>query len=343
MSITRGTFAADSPPTSEPERFIAWASQQGVDRAGTAPFYEVARRLFDAAGSTRVTAEVTDSVIWQEESAGSPEHRIRLIRAVASAMTQYQGSGAAGSAETARAPGHVSGRPTVEALRAMIDGCIQNQHRRMLRAEPRGAECKTVLEVAPLCPASQLGVKKGDLLMSVNMTKAVEYQTDGLFEAGAHEWEFYLRDSRELLQVKTNGLPMGMVLGPTAASAQAGYKMDADDLMALWELGEYQAVHDRARSVVGKTTGLFGGRKGNRECAEYPVLGAALIELGNAEEGFEILQDFLEHYAQGWTRNYAGIALYYFAWPRWRATALRQESLRSTPTTCSSATRRSSS
>ena len=304
---------ADTVSTPQLVQFVDWATQNRVPGADTAEFEEAARTLWAETGATRLTPAIIDSVIWQEERAGRPEHRLQLLRAVGRAITDYEDTGALVPAVASERASSV-GRPTIDELRRRIGDCIIDLDRTSARPEPRLAACRTVLEVAPLCPASQAGVKRGDLVVSVDMAPAVIYNLEAPFRSGTSEWEVYLRESQQIVRIKTNGAPIGMRLGPTAASVQAGYKMDAEDLLSLWEMGEYRAVLDRARSVVGKTTGgLFGARKGNRDCPEYALLGACLIEVGESDEGFEILHDYLESYADRWTRNYSGLALYYYA------------------------------
>jgi hypothetical protein len=282
------------------EEFLQWAARANIPRAATPLFREAAKTLLEAAGAARVSPAIADAVVWQEESRGAPEVRLQALRKAGEALVRFENEvePSAKAAGSASAVGH---RPTIEAVRQLIGRCIVRSERTAAPSPPRIAQCRRVMEVAPLCPASELGVRRGDLVVSIDVEPAALRAVDNL--CAACDWELYLASSKELVRATTNGVPLGIRLGPTGEAMKAGVRSDSADVLALWDMGEYQILHDRCRAVVAA----------DRDCPEYVLLGAALMELGRSDEGFGIIVDFLDHYAQRWVSEYTGVGLYYVA------------------------------
>ncbi len=245
-----------------------------------------------------------------------PAEEVRTLPSATSlaAAAERSRAGAGESRSPSAAQRLVSlGSPTIEALRTRIRTAISRSERTPAPVSPRLVHCRVVIDVAPVSPASELGLRPGDLIVAIDGVPAAQCTIQSGWDVPARAWEFFLKAPREFVGVETNGAPLGIRCGPTVAAARIGSPVSPLDLLSLWERGEHEVLRDRCRDVVGPGPRRLGEDHLEHDRPEYVLLGAALIELGDRHAGLAIVRDYLQHFARHFAREFTGLALYYVA------------------------------
>jgi hypothetical protein len=175
--------------------------------------------------------------------------------------------------------------------------------------------------VASGSPADELGLSKGDLLISVNGASANEVDVLATLVKTNHmTYEFYQPDNQSLLRVECNNMPLGFeVEGQSEGMVQLFEKRgmyDWSDLMKLWERGEWVLLA-RASQAVHQVSGfnrlirLF--KPYHQASGEVLMMGAAMYEQGQIAEGIKWINLFIEELIAGFTTDYHAVAFYYKA------------------------------
>ncbi|MGE3808341.1 MAG: PDZ domain-containing protein, partial [Gemmataceae bacterium] len=194
-------------------------------------------------------------------------------------------------------------------------------------AAPDEARCLRVDQLAKGGPAGQAGVQAGDLVVEIDGVPAFECPLS--LQATTRpptRHDFFSRSRQELLKLETTGIDLGAVFKPTAASIlgrynpAAGFTGDPEDLLELWQAGDWTALEELSLATVGveKAGGLLGIFKSARPRRDvnHPallLLGAARYELGRHEEGIDLILDYHERFAPDWTMEYDAVAIHYMA------------------------------
>lgn len=170
-------------------------------------------------------------------------------------------------------------------------------------------------KVAPGSPAESLGLQVGDVLLAINGHSALIVDIgEVLFANKAVDYRFFASNSSEIIQVKTQNIPLGIRTAPSSEGIVGQYLKKGlfatEGLFTLWERGEHEKLRIAAQacnkpSFVGK---LF-GKKADFPPAELMV-GIADIEAGNIEAGFTAIDKFAQ-VMYDWTTDFHGLVHYY--------------------------------
>jgi hypothetical protein len=191
-------------------------------------------------------------------------------------------------------------------IRAQIHELKRTPNVRM----PRPAQCMIVTEVAPRSLAGEAGVAVKDLLVSLDEEPgaALVPQTC-LYRADAHRWVFYSRPRHERIELHATGIEPGVTLQHTPDAIKERYdprKSSPTELEALWEARDWAALEKLSRDTLAA-----GGE--DRDTPALVLLGAALCEVGEHEEGLALVDLYQDRFSSNWTMNFHGIGYYYQA------------------------------
>ncbi len=209
-------------------------------------------------------------------------------------------------------------RGTAVSIDAFVQSGIVVQRRERADGAPDPARCLRVARVAPAGPLASLGVRAGDLLVSIDGKDAGGFDAAmSTLSAATHAYRAYLAADRETLHLET-ALPLGAQLVPTPEAIEASYSFpeDPDRLAALWEAGEWarldrlatRELTKRSGGVVKAITRLAGSEA--RRTPAVVLLGAALYELGRHQEGLALVEEYASEYEKYYTTNFYAIARY---------------------------------
>lgn len=202
------------------------------------------------------------------------------------------------------------------SLDAFVRSGIVAQRREAAGAPPDPAACLRVAKVASAGPLASLGVRTGDLLVSIDGKGAGGSDAEMKdLSAATHAYRFHLVAGRETLHLET-ALPLGAQFVPTPEAIEASYSFpeDSDRLAALWEAGEWARLERLASTELKKRSGgvvrtvvkVAGGDA--RRTPALVLLGAALWEQGRHEEGLALVEEYVSAYETYFTTNYYAIA-----------------------------------
>ena len=192
-----------------------------------------------------------------------------------------------------------------DALERFVASQILNVRRSPTRTAPPLARCLRVKAVAAVSPAAHAGIGPGDLLVSLNGQSAGVLDPE-LFRLRAAErsYVFFRPSSHEKVEVTATRIDPGLELQRTPESVIASYKpetFDVEPLVTLWEAGAWDALE--------KLSGLaLQARKGDRNSPALVFLGAARYELGRRDEGFALVQEYVQKYVRNWTTGFRAVA-----------------------------------
>lgn len=330
----------DADPFVGQRDFYGWLGAQGMPAHQIPLAQEYARAFVDAAGGVPLSSGLIDSVLWAQESAGMAGVRLQLMREVGHAMLRFQVLVPAAWVEAAGTPAPPGGAapmagapvdalpalgtpaPTaeppvepsppvtsswnrnggrIERLRQHIAARVQCQTSRS-RLSPRAADCCRVGDVASLSPASEFGIRKGDLVSMIDGSPASEFRVASVRSCTVHS-----RNSGVLEIRAAQPIHLGFALEDTAVTLKRGFEGDPEVAGSLWELGEYQAIREL---VEPRIKGRFNKIK-EKNTPLYLLWAAAIYELGQHNRAVHAIREWLEEYASGWTSNYAAIGLFY--------------------------------
>lgn len=185
---------------------------------------------------------------------------------------------------------------------------FSDSHVRSVRHEsetspPDAAKCLEVVRVGRISPASRAGVTVKHLLVSVDGSPAAP-QAEALPFERRQDYVFYSRDLCQTTRMTTDGIEIGVALKLAPEAVKATYspaKSDPEMLEILWEAGDWAGLERLAASTV----------KIRRDYPPLVFLGAAAFEQGRKAEGLDMIQEYLQNYARGWTTNFTAVGYYY--------------------------------
>jgi hypothetical protein len=323
--------AANSTAQVPSDPFAQWAHQRGENVALLPYYIEFAQIHRHAAASSRLSSELVDSVIWQEEKSGSARFRVELLRRVGYRLLEYQSeegdkavpadesdqlcevseltqpsasSTAISFLDQQRTANPPIG-PGLQRIRDLLEFRLQI-FKRKADESAREADGLTVSEVANMCPASVAGIRPGDRILAING----EEPTLGLASSYRVRCCTFYSETQGLVDiVAAKEMNLGLSAKRSAQMIWDAYDVDehdAGDLVALWELGEYEAIAEL-------TEDLLGPEYTDRNNPVYLLIGAARYELGDRERGRSLVEVYMKHHVDSWTLNYAAIGWYYLA------------------------------
>jgi hypothetical protein len=192
-------------------------------------------------------------------------------------------------------------------LEAFIESHVKGLRRESAPSPPRPVTCLAVKRVAKACVAKRAGVVAGDLLAMVDRSPASR-QSPKLYDdrTAKRLLSFYSRARRELVELETTGIEIGVELDHTAEGIRSRFKANNVDLKALerlWELGDCKALLELCRAALQQ-----------QAWQETPVLlfeGVGLWEAGQYAQGLERINGYLSRYGSNWTMNFAAIGIHY--------------------------------
>ena len=172
---------------------------------------------------------------------------------------------------------------------------------------PRPASCLSVKKVAKRSIASRAGIATGDLLSLVDGSPASRQSTK-LYDDRAKKrlLTFYSRGRREVVELATTGIEIGIELDQTAEGVRARFKANDVDLTALerlWELADCAALLELSRAALAV--------KGNEDSPALLFEGVGLWESGQYEAGIERVHAYLTRLSRNWTMNFTSIGVHY--------------------------------
>jgi hypothetical protein len=192
-------------------------------------------------------------------------------------------------------------------LAAFIESHVKGLRRESAASPPRPVTCLAVKRVAKQCVAARAGVVAGDLLAMVDRSPASRRSPKLYDDRSAKRLlSFYSRARRELVELETTGIEIGVELDHTAEGIRARFKAHEVDLKALerlWELGECKTLLELCREALRQ-----------QGWQETPVLlfeGVGLWEAGQYAQGLERINGYLSRYGSNWTMNFAAIGIHY--------------------------------
>jgi hypothetical protein len=196
----------------------------------------------------------------------------------------------------------------VPALEAFIESHVKALRSEASERVPRPLTCLAVKKVAKRCVATRAGVAAGDLLSLVDGSPAGRCSPK-LYDDRANKrlLTFYSRARREVVELATSGIEIGVELDYTADAIRTRFKpadVDPSALERLWELGECRALLELSRAALAFA--------GNEKTPALLFEGVGLWEAGEYASGLERVQAYVERYGRDWTMNFAAIALHYF-------------------------------
>jgi hypothetical protein len=192
-------------------------------------------------------------------------------------------------------------------LNAFIESHVKALRRETGAREPRPVTCLAVRKVAKSCVATRAGVAPGDLLSLVDGSPASRHSSRLYDDRAAKRLlTFYCRSRRELVELATTGIEVGVELAYTAEAIRARFKPDDPDFFALermWELGDCAALLELSRTALAV--------KGNQETPALLFEGVGLWEAGEHQQGLERMQSYVTRFGKNWTMNFVSIAIHY--------------------------------
>jgi hypothetical protein len=192
-------------------------------------------------------------------------------------------------------------------LTAFIESHVKGLRREQSERVPRPASCLSVKKVAKRSIASRAGIAPGDLLSLVDGSPASR-QSPKLYDdrAAKRLLTFYSRARREIVELATTGIEIGIELDQTAEGIRARFKPNDVDLTALerlWELGDCATLLELSRAALAV--------KGGDETPALLFEGVGLWEAGQYPAGLERVQTYLTRVSKNWTMNFASIGVHY--------------------------------
>jgi len=192
-------------------------------------------------------------------------------------------------------------------LTAFIESHIKGLRREPGERVPRPAACLAVKKVAKRCVAVRAGIAPGDLLSLVDGSPASR-QSPKLYDDRATKrlLTFHSKARREIVELATTGIEIGIALDYTAEAIRARFKPNDPDLSALerlWDLGDCKALLELSRAALAV--------KGNEETPALLFEGVGLWEAGQYPAGLTRMHEYVSRFGQNWTMNFGSIALHY--------------------------------
>lgn len=195
------------------------------------------------------------------------------------------------------------------------------------REEASSDDCRAdnalvITKIAKSSPAAAARVQEGDWLIEVDGRAASQVDYTTFCDVNKqHQYVFLQHRPRRKVVLTTTGAPMGILTRPTSEAirklTEQGKGVPSEYDQDLWESGEWDLLELVARdalspTLVGRLISLvLRDIQYDHPCA--PMLGAALYEKGQIEEGMIYINKYLDKYSSHYTVNYAAIALYYKA------------------------------
>ena len=204
-----------------------------------------------------------------------------------------------------------------------VDAHISHLSRTAQTTTPNLVTALWIRSVAENCPAQQIGLSKGDYLISVGGQPAVSVNLKTYPLAGNKcKYVYFLKQSNELLELESDGLPLGETFAKTPESILQTYRglsRDPNDLVTLWDQTQDDALMALAQKM-DKRNALWLDKYLPHQLSHAFVIreteilfyGVACIESGRYEQGLHYIQRYLNEYRYNWTTNFAGIALFYW-------------------------------
>ncbi|MFC1462783.1 tetratricopeptide repeat protein [Verrucomicrobiota bacterium] len=172
------------------------------------------------------------------------------------------------------------------------------------------SQCMKVDKTVPLSIAGGVGVRAGDLLLSVDTRPAASVELEKQLDRNAqHTYVFFSPATGETTTLESTGGPLGAKLSPGDAALLARIESgdgEVEELDAVWERGDW-ALLERA-SELHLPSLLFLKK---RNSPALVLLGAAKCEQDGFDEGIKLVHEYAEKYEKFHTMQYHAIGRYY--------------------------------
>ncbi len=191
--------------------------------------------------------------------------------------------------------------------------CLSVKRRSMKRVDRSTA--LEIVEVAEQCPAARIGLKRGDLVLSIKERRAGALDLDHLLQVEGKRRSVFWSNGTEI-EAETTAIDLGYAAQPAPEAVlrlRKENKLQSDDLLILWNHGDWKGLERCARSQLRHRT-RWRRWLGQIQIAHHPavcMLGAALWELDRKDEGERYLDLYATKYMAGWTTNFHAVIEYY--------------------------------
>jgi hypothetical protein len=199
---------------------------------------------------------------------------------------------------------------------------FQSVEKKPLPKAPTFSKTLYIDRVVSGSPAADLNLKRGDKLLSVNGKAALIEDIPALLaKSSSVKYRFFLPRESAFLEVKTNGLPLGIVTSVSSEGIVDQYKskgeFQKEGLLSLWEREDYDHIRV-ACAIANKrlNKGNFVGKlTGKPKSFSFTKLMLAVcdIETGETEIGYEDLGQYSVDDAHSETSDARAVLNYYHA------------------------------
>lgn len=175
-------------------------------------------------------------------------------------------------------------------------------------------------DVATDSPAHNIGIEPGDLLISVNGKNdlnQVDIDTT-LVHRKAIVYRIFSQRENNLVDINIDPIPLGIRVAPNSTLIVNQYKSRDfpgwEGMRILWNRGDWQQLKVASEQIY--SSGFFTRLVRNfsadhKKNAGMLYLGAALIEAGSSQEGWQLISEFLQHYSHQYETLETAIGQYY--------------------------------
>ncbi len=175
-----------------------------------------------------------------------------------------------------------------------------------------------ITKVAPGSPAAALGLRPGDLFVSINGIAALDAKTpDILVAQDTATYVFISEQDGAQITVKTPALPMGIRTEAASADILASYESkplhEFEGIEALWEREDYVEIRQVAKNATSKgVIGKIGLSKSKNPLADV-LVAICDVEEGKGKDPYQVIVDFEKQHGNNIRSDIAGIVTYYVA------------------------------
>lgn len=198
-------------------------------------------------------------------------------------------------------------------IEQQILSCEKGHH----EAAVDSARCMEVREVASGSTAAAAGIRRKDLLVTVDGIDAAATEADkGFGPASEHLYVFVSPGRQERITLRATAFPIGISLQPTKRAIYERFnpsEPDYGDLRLLWDAGAFDLLEELAAPLVEGKGGLLRSliSKGDRNSPALILLAAARCERGRMDAGMKMVDEYLEKYSHYWTQEFTALGVYY--------------------------------
>lgn len=193
------------------------------------------------------------------------------------------------------------------------------------------AGARLITKVAEHCLAAQAGIKRGDLILSINAKPPADVdETSRSILCDSVIYRIWDARHKQLVHLRTNATPLGVDTRRTEAAIRRHLSTDSQtfadpyDFLDIWEARDWDLLAHMATAYLQQSRRLRSHGSWMRrlwlglsyDAWDAPALlfrGASLCEKGQMRAGMSLIRKYAEHFAGHWTLDMRGVAQYYIA------------------------------